>query len=203
MAVSGKTAAPHEIPYFLDSDKPPNMATVTKAMADRLQARLDLLGIAAVKNIPAEQSTTSGEFVYLGTEDKVSVTLPTDGLIFLLYSAIWASPEVAGAGEAAIYIGANRLKRVSSGVPVEQGAGTVGKAFQTLATSSAGLVSTGEGTSFVATGMLLGSNAVPASPATIAGPAGTYDVGVKFRGGVGNKVTAKQRRLWVWTKAFE
>lgn len=40
MAVSGKTAAPHEIPYFLDTDKPPDMAAVTKAMADRLQLLL-------------------------------------------------------------------------------------------------------------------------------------------------------------------
>lgn len=43
MAVSGKTAAPHEIPYFLDGDAPPNMATVTKAMADRLQLRLNAI----------------------------------------------------------------------------------------------------------------------------------------------------------------
>jgi hypothetical protein len=40
MAVSGKTAGPNEIPYFLDGDLPPSMATVTKAMADRLQLLL-------------------------------------------------------------------------------------------------------------------------------------------------------------------
>jgi microcystin-dependent protein len=39
MAVSGKTT-PDEIPYFLDDDNPPNMATVTKAMADRVQVLL-------------------------------------------------------------------------------------------------------------------------------------------------------------------
>lgn len=37
MAVSGKTPD-FEIPYYLDGDAPPNMATVTKAMADRLEA---------------------------------------------------------------------------------------------------------------------------------------------------------------------
>jgi hypothetical protein len=42
MAVSGKTAAPHEIPYFLGTDKPPDMAAVTKAIADRLQLRLPI-----------------------------------------------------------------------------------------------------------------------------------------------------------------
>jgi hypothetical protein len=38
MAVSGKTKAPYEIPYFLDTDKPPDMAAVTKALADKLDA---------------------------------------------------------------------------------------------------------------------------------------------------------------------
>jgi hypothetical protein len=38
MAVSGKTAAPWEIPYFLGADKPPDMAAVTKAIADRTHA---------------------------------------------------------------------------------------------------------------------------------------------------------------------
>lgn len=41
MAVSGKTEAPHEIPYFLGSDAPPDIGDVTKAMADRLHERLD------------------------------------------------------------------------------------------------------------------------------------------------------------------
>lgn len=45
MAVSGKTAAPIEAPYFLDSDKPPNMATVTKAMSDRQHALIEAFGL--------------------------------------------------------------------------------------------------------------------------------------------------------------
>lgn len=40
MAVTGKTAAPHEVPYFIGGDKPPDMAAVTKAIADRVHARL-------------------------------------------------------------------------------------------------------------------------------------------------------------------
>lgn len=40
MAVSGKTAAPWEVPYFLGTDKPPDMAAVTKAIADRVHAIL-------------------------------------------------------------------------------------------------------------------------------------------------------------------
>jgi hypothetical protein len=40
MAVSGKTAAPWEIPYYLSTDKPPDLAAVTKAIADRTHAVL-------------------------------------------------------------------------------------------------------------------------------------------------------------------
>jgi hypothetical protein len=38
MAVSGKTAAPYEIPYFLETDKPPDMGAVTQAQAERVHA---------------------------------------------------------------------------------------------------------------------------------------------------------------------
>ena len=37
MAVSGKTAN-LQIPYFLDADSPPDMAAVSKAMADKIEA---------------------------------------------------------------------------------------------------------------------------------------------------------------------
>ena len=46
MAVSGKTAAPHEIPYFLGTDKPPDMAAGTKAIADRVHARLGAVDLS-------------------------------------------------------------------------------------------------------------------------------------------------------------
>jgi hypothetical protein len=41
MAVSGKTAAPHEIPYYLETDSPPDMGAVSKAMAERVHGQLD------------------------------------------------------------------------------------------------------------------------------------------------------------------
>jgi hypothetical protein len=43
MAVSGKTAAPHEVPYALDNDKPTSVPVLTKAMADRVHLRLDAI----------------------------------------------------------------------------------------------------------------------------------------------------------------
>src|ERR1700755_610773 len=43
MAVSGKTAAPHEIPFAVDSDKPPSVPAVSKAMAEQTHARLNAI----------------------------------------------------------------------------------------------------------------------------------------------------------------
>lgn len=46
MAVSGKTASPHQIPYFLGTDTPPDMAAVTKAIADQVHARLNAIALS-------------------------------------------------------------------------------------------------------------------------------------------------------------
>lgn len=48
MAVSGKTAAPWEQPYFLGTDKPPDMAAVTKAGADKTHANLATVAAAVL-----------------------------------------------------------------------------------------------------------------------------------------------------------
>jgi hypothetical protein len=56
MTVSGKTAAPIEAPYFLDSDKPPNMGTVTKAQSDRLHALIEAFGLDKVLDGTAASS---------------------------------------------------------------------------------------------------------------------------------------------------
>lgn len=55
MAVSGKTAAPHEIPYFLGTDNPPDMAAVTKAMAERTAVRLDAIAPKQITGVAEKQ----------------------------------------------------------------------------------------------------------------------------------------------------
>jgi len=65
MAVSGKTAAPIEAPYFLDSDAPPNMATVTKAMSDRLHALIGAFGLDEV----LDGSATKGQILIAQSGD--------------------------------------------------------------------------------------------------------------------------------------
>lgn len=44
MALSGKTAAPFEIPYYLGEDKPPSLAEGTKKPGERVHALFEALG---------------------------------------------------------------------------------------------------------------------------------------------------------------
>lgn len=81
MAVSGKTAAPFEIPYFLGTDKPPDVGTVTKAMAERVHkleeeaaAARQASGVAGRYVGTAEVTRTSAAYGSFSTP--VRVTLP-------------------------------------------------------------------------------------------------------------------------------
>jgi hypothetical protein len=89
MAVSGKTAAPHLIPYFLDGDKPPHMGTVTKAMADQTHARLDAI---APKQI-------------VGVAKKQLLIANASGVV----TAVTASGDVTNDESGVFTIGANKL----------------------------------------------------------------------------------------------
>ena len=56
MTVTGKTAT-YQIPYFLGTDKPPDMAAVTKAISDRIEA---LLAKGGDVSIAADGTVTIG-----------------------------------------------------------------------------------------------------------------------------------------------
>jgi len=90
MAVSGKTAAPHLIPYFVGSDAPPDMGDVTEAMAERLHERLD--------DIAPSQITTAGA----GDEAKLLVVQNTGAPAF---KALSGDVTVNAAGVAEIGAG--------------------------------------------------------------------------------------------------
>jgi hypothetical protein len=80
MAVSGKTAT-YKMPYFLDSDSPPNMATVTKAIADRIEAVLAKGGDATI-----------------AADGTISLVSPNNGLYKLLgqASGYLVAPQAVG-----------------------------------------------------------------------------------------------------------
>jgi hypothetical protein len=155
--------------------------------------------------IATEESRTNAAYGLLTTPDRVSgVELPTDGLLLIAYSALWKN-SVAGAGRAAIFLGANQLKIPASagtGVPVVQEADGPGAAdkYGLLYSVSHGLwVASGiVDMSLVTTGL-----AMPATSGicVVQAAAGTYDVSVQFKSASGS-VSAKSRKLWVWTRGF-
>lgn len=162
--------------------------------------------------IATVESTASTTYTTLATPDKVTVTLPTDGLLFVAYHATWAA-TVDLAGYAAIFVGASQLTGAyATSAPVPQEAiyhPAVATQNVPLYTCEGGLyggLQTG-GWSDVSSGQLLGGMAdatvkVGGAPATIFLAAGTYDITVQFKASSGS-VNARNRKMWCWTMGFD
>jgi hypothetical protein len=171
-------------------------------------AKLGLDGTGVVRRgksiIAATESRTNTAYGTLTTPDKVTVTLPTDGLIKVAYQATWQQ-SVDGAASAAIFIGANQLKVSGSGSVATQAASFSGAAADApLGSQPAGLLSTTAGAGYpgdVTTGQVVGIGVASPGPCLIFAAAGTYDVSVQFKASSGS-VTVKNRKLWVWTMGF-
>jgi hypothetical protein len=208
-------------------------ATIAEAdLAAALATRLGLGSAGRGKSIIAtSQARTNVAYGTLATPDKVTVTLPTDGLVFVSYQATWQE-SVSGAARAAIFLGANQVKTAVAGdsatpivAPAEaeiggSGSGNIG---MPIATWHGGLASGGgvdaplTHTGDVTTGQVLGgvhaSDAYPTAngavgnqyikggPCILFAAAGSYDVSVQFKASSGT-VAAYDRRLWVWTMGF-
>jgi len=81
-----------------------------------------LLASRGATNISTTESRTNAAYGLLTTPDKVTVTLATNGLIVVAYQALWQE-SAAGAGRAAIFLGANQLKTgVANSAPLTQAA---------------------------------------------------------------------------------
>ena len=117
--------------------------------------------------IASEQSRESASYGTLTTADKVEgVVLPTKGLIYVAYTALWKE-SVQGAGRAAIFIGADQLKIGSrNGAPLTEAAlitphDSSPAKFGILHTDRIGLISPGDNSlgnaSLVTTGMAMAS----------------------------------------------
>jgi hypothetical protein len=179
--------------------------------------------------IAATESRTNTTYGKLATPDQVTVVLPTDGLIKLLFQATWQE-SVAGAARAAIFIGANQLKvAVGSGAigvgaeaALVASAATVNRDWP-LASCPGGLMSgTGGGAAHpgdVTTGQVVGilenspdaevggstglsmGNGFYGGACYVFAAAGTYVVSVQFKASSGS-VTAKNRKLWVAAETY-
>lgn len=190
-----------------------NLKDASIAAGDLQAALLDVLGVTggAVTRrgksiIATSEARTNVAYGLMPTPDQVSgIVLPTDGLIVVSFRAIWQN-SVPGAAKAALFLGANQLVvQNNAGAPSVAGAEAVGPSTGAdddwLYSSPTGLLPAGAGGSAgaatdVATGMVVGNGAV-----LIEAAAGTYDVSVQFKASSGS-VTAKKRKLWVWTVGF-
>lgn len=164
--------------------------------------------------IAAAESRTNTAYGTLTTPDQVTgVVLPTDGLIAVAYQALW-DESVVGAARAAIFIGANQLKATSDNrsqaQEVGKGLGGAAAGLIPLATYPGGLVSAsnayGGADPIPATGHVIGAGIGSGYPQPwgichLFAAAGTYTVSVQFKATSGS-VTAKGRKLWVWTVGF-
>lgn len=167
--------------------------------------------------ISSEEARTNTAYGLLGTPDQVTnVVVPTDGLLFVSYRAMWKESSVTDA-RAAIFLGANQMTTwvTASATNVVQEAdlgGTI-NTYGALASTPRGLVgdwSSAGGIPVPATtGQAIGVTANTTDTTDFFGgvcvlepDAGTYDVSVRFKTIAGGTVTVKQRRLRVWTMAF-
>lgn len=148
-------------------------------------------------SIATTQERENVAFGTLTTADEVkSVVLPENGIIMVAYKAI-AKSSVAGAGKAAIFLGANQLKTTGSTIPVVQEMSTSGTSEGVMGTTGFGLANQAVGTSFVTTGETLATGGNEISGFTpIRAAAGTYNISVQFKATSG-KITVKERTLWV------
>jgi hypothetical protein len=202
-----------------------NIANAGVSANNLSTALAQFLGITNVANtgrgksiIATSEARTNTAYGTLTTPDQVTgIVLPTDGLIFVAYQAIWQE-SVNAAANAAIFVGANQVSMAATNgtAPIAQAASintTVAAVDKPLASSMGGLVSNNglaQGSVYAAdvtTGQMVGVNTTNAATFPIGGPcvlfaaAGTYTVSVQFKASSGS-VTAKSRKLWVWTQGF-
>jgi hypothetical protein len=149
--------------------------------------------------IAKEETRESASFGTLPTADLIKeVKVGEKGLVRIGYSARFKS-SVSGAGNAAIFIGANQLKLYTT-EPKVQSTATVGTTFRHLSTGFSGLVTSTAGEAVgadVTTGQMIAAS-VSGGEISLFLAAGTYEVSVQYKGTSGS-VSAKERRLYVET----
>lgn len=223
MPPSYGTTSRRALRYLLGSNKVKDIDSGFQALAEDADAKL---GSAGKSIITAEEARTSTSFGLLTTPDQVqNIVVPTDGLIAIAFQGMWKE-SVDVHGQAAIFIGANQLQRVefSPTSPTVQVAAINDRAANTYAplfTSPNGLEpdiqrfgsnNVGAWAGDATTGQLIGGEVWPTGapsdtifaggPCYVFVAAGTYTVSVQFRSITSGTVTAKNRKLWVWTLPF-
>lgn len=168
--------------------------------------------------IATTETRSNAAYGLMTTPDRVqSINLPTDGLIYVAYQAMWQE-AVSNQARAAIFIGANQVtggregfspvvKEASIGGSwsVNTDVGLCSDVVDGLASHNGAAASGGGTGADVTTGQIIGSVNAGTTPLrggvpAIFAAAGTYDVSIQFKATSG--VTVKNRKLWVWTVGF-
>lgn len=185
--------------------------------ADLVAAHLDQVGVtgggvtrSGKSIIATSEARANAAYGTLTTPDQVAgIVLPTDGLIMVMYRAIWQE-SVDGAARAAIFVGANQLQvaGTNGGGPAAQETACGGNAATDayMHTFAGGLENQAAGASAytgdVATGQAVGRNNTGSGGfCYIEAAAGTYTISVQFKASSGS-VTVKNRKLWVRAVTF-
>lgn len=196
-------------------------ATILNGNVDHFNIHSDTkakLGLSDASNtrrgvniVTTEETRNNTAYGLMTTPDRVSnIVLPSNGIIAVAFQGMFKS-SVGSAGRAAIFIGANQLKAAvtSSAAPLEQECSTISSAdvYKTFSSSTVGLNSASGGTAYtgpdVTTGQVItrDSSGLLGGPCFLFAAAGTYDITVQFKATSGT-ITAKERKLWVWTIGF-
>lgn len=153
--------------------------------------------------IATSELRTNTAYGKLTTPDEVTVVLPTDGVIKVLFQAEWATSD-ASVAHAAIFLNAVQANIAGNNAPAAQEAVRAGTTVEIpLSSYASGLVSGSGGTGYsadVTTGQIVGT-ANGAGMCSIFAAAGTYTVSIQFKVSSGS-VTVQNRRLWVAAEAY-
>lgn len=197
----------------LDADNIQDGSITEALLADALKTTVGIGSAARGKSIisGAPEVRVNVAYGLMPTPDRVqNVVLPTDGLLRVYYNATW-SESVTNAARAAIFVGANQIKRWSDGANapavLEAFIGTNAASSLLTTDAASGLVgdnSVGFGYGGdVTTGQIVGravngrsNDRLFGGAVTIFAAAGTYDISVQYKASSGS-VSVSNRKLWV------
>lgn len=172
---------------------------------------------SAGKSIVDQAEVTSSlTYTPLTTPDLVTVTLPTNGIIQVVFFARWASTLGNNERISVFLNGVQALKGSGTGAPsapVDNAGGltpnvTDGTFNYVWAGTHAfwGLGANGNDVNYATGGQLFGGGppmtGATGPELTLFAAAGTYDVSIQYRNINPGTLTVKSRKLWVWTMGF-
>ncbi|HEY1833683.1 MAG TPA: hypothetical protein VGG08_04540, partial [Solirubrobacteraceae bacterium] len=215
------TKAPTASPALTGTPTAPTAAAGTSSTQLATTAFVASALTSAKSIIPAEESRENAAYGVLGTPDEVTLTLPTNGLIAVLFQAHWQE-SVSNTMRAALFLNGVQQRvqlfeelSVCEGCSVPSAATGIAHSLFTIPTGLASAVGASPNAADITTGQAVGAVSINGEgeiaftvgssairrqqsgggPCYIFANAGTYKVSVRFKASSG-KVSVKERKLW-------